>query len=39
MGTVYLKRRLYDSLIQKGLDITVFINEAVEEKLKEEKQK
>lgn len=33
MPTVYLKKKLYDKLVQKGEDIGSFVNEAVEFKL------
>ena len=39
MPQVYLRKGLYDKLVQLKTDVTVFVNEAVEEKLKEEKQK
>ena len=38
MPSIYLKKALYDKLVQLETDVTVFVNEAVEEKLKEEKE-
>jgi len=33
MPSIYVKKDLYDQLVQKGFDVTVFVNEAVEEKM------
>jgi hypothetical protein len=35
MPTVYLKKELYDRLVESGLDVPVFVNTAVENQLKE----
>lgn len=33
MANIYLKKKLYDELIRKGLDPTKFVNELVEKEL------
>jgi len=38
MPSIYLKKNLYDTLVQREIDVTDFVNEVVEKKLKEEKQ-
>ena len=37
MPSIYVKKELYDELVQKGIDVTDFVNEAVKEKMEREK--
>lgn len=34
MPTVYLKKQFYDQIVELGLDVSVFVNSAVEDQLK-----
>jgi len=38
MPTIYLSKELYDELVKRGKDVTQFIDEAVKEALKKEKE-
>ena len=38
MANIYLKKRLYDELVRRGIDPTKYVNEVVSEKLDEMKE-
>lgn len=39
MPTIYLRKDLYDEIVQKGTDVTAFVNEVVENRMKELREK